>query len=65
MVSLRKQLDGLQEQAQQLQRQMLEEIEAVHRSYRRELVRWEPPGEVLLAREAKPFKIPVERRDGH
>ena len=40
---------------------MLEQIEAVHRSYKRELVRWEPPGEILKAKDAKPFKIAIER----
>ena len=34
-------------QAEQLEREMLARIEQVHRSYKRELVRWEPPGAML------------------
>ena len=41
------------------------EIEAVHRSYKRELVPWQPPGEVLAMRHAKPLKIQIEKRQGH
>ena len=40
---------------------MLEEIDAVHRSYKRELVRWQPPGEILRAADAKGFQIPIHR----
>ena len=61
MESMRSQLEALQRQAMQLERKMLEQIEAVHRSYKRELVRWQPPGEILRAKDAKPFKIPIER----
>ena len=39
----------------------VEEIEAVHRSYKRELVRWQPPGEVLAIKHTKPFKIQIEK----
>jgi hypothetical protein len=47
-----------------MEREMLEQIEAVHRSYKRELVRWQPPGEVLLAKDAQPFKIAIQRPSG-
>jgi MerR family transcriptional regulator/heat shock protein HspR len=55
MRTLRARLARLEAQAAQLERQMLEEIEAVHRSYRRELVRWQPPGEVLTPKNDEAF----------
>jgi MerR family transcriptional regulator, heat shock protein HspR len=61
MESMRSQLEELRQQAAQMEREMIERIEAVHRSYKRELVRWEPPGEILKASDAKPFKISIER----
>jgi MerR family transcriptional regulator/heat shock protein HspR len=61
MESLQSQLDALKTRAAEMEREMLEQIDAVHRSYKRELVRWEPPGEVLRAKDAKPVKIPIER----
>jgi MerR family transcriptional regulator/heat shock protein HspR len=61
MESMQAQLEALRSQAAEMEREMLEQIEAVHRSYRRELVRWEPPGEALRAKDAKPIEIPIER----
>jgi MerR family transcriptional regulator, heat shock protein HspR len=61
--SMRSQLNKLEREAARMQREMLEQIEAVHRSYRRELVRWEPPGEVLRARDSDSIEIPIERAD--
>jgi MerR family transcriptional regulator/heat shock protein HspR len=61
MAEMRSQLEHLRREAARMQRRMLEEIEAVHRSYRRELVRWQPPGAVLAMKDAKPFKIPIEK----
>ncbi len=61
MNTMRAQLEDLQREADSMRRQMLDEIEAVHRSYKRELVRWEPPGEMLRAEDAKAFTIRVER----
>jgi MerR family transcriptional regulator/heat shock protein HspR len=47
MREMERRMQELEREAEQLQRKMLEELEAVHRSYRRELVRWEPPGKIL------------------
>jgi hypothetical protein len=44
-----------------MEREMLERIEEVHRSYKRELVPWEPPGEVLKLDDKKAFTIPIQR----
>ena len=45
-------MDAMQQRMEAMQREMLERIDEVHRSYKRELVRWEPPDNAL-------------RRDGH
>jgi MerR family transcriptional regulator/heat shock protein HspR len=63
MESMQAQLKALRRQAAAMEREMLEQIDAVHRSYKRELVRWEPPGEVLRAKDAEPTRIPIERPD--
>lgn len=61
--TMRSQLNKLEREAARMEREMLEQIEAVHRSYRRELVRWEPPGEVLRAENSDSIEIPIERPD--
>jgi len=40
-------MDAMQERMDSMQREMHTRIDEVHRSYRRELVRWEPPGSAL------------------
>jgi MerR family transcriptional regulator/heat shock protein HspR len=62
MESMHRQLESLKHEAAEMEREMMEQIEAVHRSYRRELVRWEPPGEILRMKDAKTFKIPIEHK---
>jgi MerR family transcriptional regulator, heat shock protein HspR len=63
MDSMQAELDRMRAQAEQLEREMLRRINEVHRSYKRELVRWQPPGEMLRSRDFKPpVRIRVERR---
>jgi MerR family transcriptional regulator/heat shock protein HspR len=64
MESMRGQLEKLKRQAEDMEREMLDQIEAVHRSYRRELVPWEPPGAVLKLKDVKAVKIPIEDKRG-
>ncbi len=40
----------MEERMEAMQREMLARIEEVHRSYRREIVRWEPPGTNVFRR---------------
>jgi MerR family transcriptional regulator/heat shock protein HspR len=61
MKSMQAQLETLRKRAAEMERQMLDEIEAVHRSYKRELVPWQPPGEVLKPKDAAPIKILIEK----
>jgi MerR family transcriptional regulator/heat shock protein HspR len=66
MDTMRSELDRMRMQAEELEREMLERIREVHRSYKRELVRWEPPGEMLRSRDFKaPVKVKVERPDNN
>jgi MerR family transcriptional regulator/heat shock protein HspR len=55
MESLQRRLDVLQTDMDRLAAQAREELEAVHRSYRKELVPFGSPGEVILvARQRRP-----------
>jgi MerR family transcriptional regulator/heat shock protein HspR len=58
------QLEHMQRRAAAMEREMLEQIDAVHRSYKRELVRWEPSGAILKMSDAKGFTIPIQRGRG-
>jgi MerR family transcriptional regulator/heat shock protein HspR len=60
MESMRRNMERLEQEAEKLQQRMIDEIEAVHRSYRRELVLWEPPGEILRTGDMKAFRIPIK-----
>ncbi len=64
MDKMQTELDRMRAQADELEREMMERIEQVHRSYKREIVRWEPPGEMLRRADAdsKTFKVPVVRK---
>jgi MerR family transcriptional regulator/heat shock protein HspR len=64
MDGMGRQLEHMKKRAAEMEREMVDQIEAVHRSYKRELVRWEPPGEVLRMDDAKPFQIRIERTRG-
>jgi MerR family transcriptional regulator, heat shock protein HspR len=61
MAEMRAQLEELRRESERMRRRMFEEVEAVHRSYRRELVPWQPPGEALAMKHARPFKIQIQK----
>jgi MerR family transcriptional regulator/heat shock protein HspR len=61
MESMRERLARLESEAEEMERRLIEEIEAVHRSYRRELVPWQPPGEALGLGGRDSVKIPIEK----
>jgi MerR family transcriptional regulator, heat shock protein HspR len=62
MSEMEERMRELEQEAQRMQRRMLEELDAVHRSYKRELVPWQPPGEIVRAKDGQPLKIPISRR---
>jgi MerR family transcriptional regulator/heat shock protein HspR len=55
MASMQTRLERLSERAAEMEREMLRRIDEVHRSYKRELVPWQPPGAALGTR------IPIDR----
>jgi MerR family transcriptional regulator/heat shock protein HspR len=57
MQSMQERLERLARRTAEMEREMLRRIDEVHRSYRRELVPWQPPGSALGRR------IPVNRPD--
>jgi MerR family transcriptional regulator, heat shock protein HspR len=61
MASMQERLQRLSERAEQMEREMLARIDEVHRSYKRELVPWEPPGAALGLVSEPGFKISVRR----
>jgi MerR family transcriptional regulator/heat shock protein HspR len=63
MASMQQRLERLSERAAEMEREMLKRIEDVHRSYKRELVPWQPPGAALgtrirVERKASPARNP-------
>ncbi|MEX0992818.1 MAG: helix-turn-helix transcriptional regulator [Solirubrobacterales bacterium] len=61
MDAMRAQLRELQERADLMEQDVLDRIEQVHRSYKRELVPWEPPGQMLKASDARSVRIPIRK----
>ena len=47
MHAMQARLERLSARAEQMEREMLQRIDELHRSYRRELVPWQPPGAAL------------------
>jgi MerR family transcriptional regulator, heat shock protein HspR len=47
VLALEQMMDEMQQRLDEVQREMIERIDEVHRSYKRELVRWQPPGAAL------------------
>jgi MerR family transcriptional regulator/heat shock protein HspR len=47
MQAMQQRIERLARRAEQIEREMLARVDEVHRSYRRELVAWQPPGAAL------------------
>jgi MerR family transcriptional regulator/heat shock protein HspR len=60
MQAMQERMEQLARQAEQIEREMLARVDEVHRSYRRELVPWQPPGAALGLGE-RAVQIRVER----
>lgn len=64
----RRRLEALEEQMHGMRDRMLAEVEAVRRSFKREIVPYREPGRSLVrARDVAPgkvFRIPIERGEG-
>ena len=55
MQAMQQRIERLARRAERIEREMLTRVDEVHRSYRRELVPWQPPGASLLG------ELPDER----
>src|SRR5215213_375645 len=61
---MRRRMRALEKQTEKLEQEMVDELDRVRRSFKRELVRYEAPGQALVpaGRGAKGVRIPVQRR---
>ena len=60
MEAMQQRMERLARRAEQIETEMLARVDEVHRSYRRELVPWQPAG-VALGLGVRAFQIRVER----
>src|SRR3954454_7829498 len=59
---MRRRMRQLEKEADRVQQQLAEELEKVKKSFKRELVLYEPPGNALVpARSFKAVRVPVSR----
>src|SRR5438477_1971630 len=59
---MRRRMRQLEKEADRVQEQLAEELEKVRKSFKHELVRYEPPGRALVpAKAMKSVRIPVSR----
>src|SRR5689334_25122974 len=61
MERMTERMQRLQREAERMERQMIEETERVPRSFRFELVPYEPPDQALVPRNQKGVQIPIKR----
>ena len=64
---MRDRIRRIERQAERMEQEMAEEIERVRKSFRAELVPYEPPGSALIpARDARAprVRIPIQRQQG-
>jgi MerR family transcriptional regulator, heat shock protein HspR len=60
---MRRRMRNIERQAERVQAELAAEIERVRRSFKRELVLYEPPGQELLPRDGqRTVRVPIERR---
>ncbi len=62
---MRRRMERLERQAERVQQEMEEEIERVRRSFKREIVRYEPPEQALIPRDRlagdRGIRVRIER----
>src|SRR4051795_6180946 len=64
MESMRRRMSRLQREAERMEREMVQEIERIRRSFKFELVPYEPPEKALIPNDQPGVRIPIKRRDG-
>jgi MerR family transcriptional regulator, heat shock protein HspR len=61
---MRRRMRNIERQAERVQAELAAEIERVRRSFKRELVLYEPPTKALMPQDgARAVRIPIERRE--
>jgi MerR family transcriptional regulator/heat shock protein HspR len=59
---MRRRMRNIERQAERVQAELAAEIERVRRSFKRELVLYEPPGRDLMPSDrSRPVRVPIER----
>jgi MerR family transcriptional regulator, heat shock protein HspR len=58
---MRRRTRNLERQAERIRQELEDEIERVRRSFKAELVPYEPPGQALMPRDRKGVRIRIER----
>src|SRR4051812_20127761 len=61
MERMRERMARVQREADRMEREMREEIERIRRSFKFELVPYEPPGSALMRKDQPGVKIPIRR----
>ena len=61
MARMQERMARLQREAQRMEQEMRDEIERIRRSFRFELVPYEPPGAALVPKDLEGVRIPIRR----
>jgi MerR family transcriptional regulator, heat shock protein HspR len=61
MARMQERMLRLQREADRMERDMREEVERIRRSFRFELVPYEPPGSALVPKDLEGVRIPIKR----
>ena len=61
MARMQERMARLQREAQRMEQEMRDEIERIRRSFRFELVPYEPPGQALIPKDMEGVRIPITR----
>jgi MerR family transcriptional regulator, heat shock protein HspR len=64
MARMQERMIRIQREAERMEREMREEVERIRRSFRFELVPYEPPGSALVPRDLEGVRIPIRRAKG-
>jgi MerR family transcriptional regulator/heat shock protein HspR len=61
LAQVRRRMDRLERRAEQMRKEFEAEVDRVRRSFRRDLVRYEPPEQALIPRSSDAVRITVRR----
>jgi MerR family transcriptional regulator/heat shock protein HspR len=61
MAHMQERMRRIEREAERMEREMRDEVERIRRSFRFELVPYEPPGSALVPRDLEGVRIPIRR----